>query len=240
MTDTTVVEGEAQVTGAEPEAAEGTILSIPCVKGKKSVDIHTAKLPESVYREALMQGLKQILNRGMTKITKAAYPVAAELEAAAMAAAALTVEAMYAGKTKIMMTGAKVAKASGAVMTEARRIARNIIKDELKAQKIKISHVAAKDITAAANALIAENPDLIKQAEASLAAATEKRTKVGEAIGKLAKAIPIDAKKVAKIEADKAKAKETLSATQAGLTKKGGGKDKPAAKPTPNRPQPTA
>ena len=229
MTDTTVVETEAPAA----DAPDGTILSIPCVKGKKNIDIHTGKLPESVYREALMQGLKQILNRGMTKVTKAQYPISAELEAKAMEVAAETVEAMYAGKTKIMMTGAKVAKASGAVMTEARRIARNIIKDELKAQKIKISHVAAKDITAAANAYIAENKEIIKQAEESLKAADASRTKAATAVANLAKAIPIDAKKVAKVEADKAKAKETLSATQAGLTKKGG-------KPVKNRPQPTA
>jgi hypothetical protein len=40
------------------------------------------------------------------------------------------------------------------IMTEARRLAKNLIKDEMKRQGIRISYVEAKDITALANELL--------------------------------------------------------------------------------------
>ena len=48
---------------------------------------------------------------------------------------------------------------NGAVMTLARWHARQVIKKELLAQGIKLSHVEASDITRAANRYIDEHPD---------------------------------------------------------------------------------
>jgi hypothetical protein len=176
------------------------------------IEVDTAKLPDDVYREALMQGLKVIAERGMSKMTKEAYPVEDERKAAIKAKAEANVEDMYAGKVKI--TGAKtVKKASGAVMTEAMRLARNLIKDAMKANKIKISTVKAPEITKAAKAYIETNPSIIATAEANLKAREE--TPMTLDIKSL---IKVDPELVAKDEAKKAKAKadKPLSKAQAG------------------------
>lgn len=186
-----------------------TELSVPVVKGKTSVSIDTEKLPDAVYAEALMLGLKVLVNRGASKISKVTYPDETELKAAAQAAAEKQVEAIMAGKIKF--TGQKAAKGtSGAVMTEARRLARNLVKDAIKRDGKKISHYEASEITKAANALIAEDPTILEQAKANL----EERAKVPVKIA--VSAIPTSAKRIAEAEAKKAKAKGTLSAKQAG------------------------
>lgn len=207
----------SEATAAPVEAVADTEekgLMVPVTKGKGALEVHLSKLPDAVYREMCLQGLKVILNRSMTKITKETYPVAEELKAAAMAQAAKTLEAAYAGKIRIM--GAKAEKTSGAVMTEARRLARNLVKDELKRQKVKISYVEASEITKAANALIAADPSIIKAAEESLKARDAKAEAIKTSLGNIISAVPQSQAKIAKAAAEKAKAAETLSKTQAG------------------------
>lgn len=198
------------------------ILKVPVVKGKSTLDIETDELPAEVYKEALLQGLKVILNRGMTKITKAEYPKEEELKAAAMEKAAKTLEDMKAGKIRIL--GTKAEKTSGAVMTEARRIAKGIIKDTMKAKGIKVSYVEASEITKAANALIAANPALIDQAKEAIAKRDEEAKAVAASLESIVTTSMISEKKKAKVEKDKAEAKaaaaNVLSATQAGKTEK--------------------
>lgn len=190
-----------------------TDLTIAITKGKSSVTINTDELPEEVYKEALIQGLKVLLNRGMSKITKETYPNAEELKAAAMAKAESNVTDAKAGKVKI--TGGKAKSGvSGVVMTEARRLARNLVKDEMKRQGIKISYVEASEITKAANALIADDPTILETAKANL----EERAKVPVKIN--VASIPISAKKKAAAEKAKAEKKGQLSAKQAGMTTK--------------------
>jgi hypothetical protein len=169
-----------------------------------------------VYAEALLQGLKVLVNRGASKITKETYPDAAELAAAAMAKAEEQVELIK--TSKIKFTGAKtVKKESGKVMTEARRLARNVVKDAIKASGGKISHYEAKDITAAANELLKSDPSLVEQAKANLEA-LEKAPSHTVDISTL---ISVSAKKVEKDAEKKAKEKANapLSAKQAGKTK---------------------
>lgn len=214
MADLETATGE---TATEASAsAPGTKIRVPITKAKgEFVEIDTAELPDEVYKEALLQGLKVLANRGTSKITKSTYPDADELKTAAIAKANEQVEAMKAGKIKI--TGGKASgKASGAVMTEARRIAKNLVKDALKANGIKISHVDASEITKAANALLAEaeGKDIIAQATANLA--ERAKTKIGIDVTKLVSENPT---KVAKAEAKKAKDREQLSAKQAGKVK---------------------
>lgn len=192
----------------------GTLMKVPCTKGKGFVEIWTGKLPDNVYQEALLQGLKVIVNRGGTKITKEAYPNADELKAKAMEHAEAQVQNMYAGKIRIM--GAKTDKISGAVMTEARRLARNLVKDEMKRQGIKVSYVEASEITKAANALITSQPEIVEQAKAMLAERDEKAAGIKIKLAEVTGTIQISPKKQAKAEAEKAKAKEQLSAAKAG------------------------
>lgn len=217
---------EAQVTGAEASPDEKPIL-VPITKGKGTLELFISRLPDNVYREILVQGAKVVANRGMTKITKETYPNAEELKAAAMAKATETLQAMYDGKIRIM--GAKADKISGAVMTEARRLARNLVKDQLKAMKVKISYVEASEITKAANALIAANPDIVKQAEASLKEREAKAETIRETLKGFAATVPISEAKKAKAEAEKAKAKEQLSKTQAGKVLAAAPKQRPQA-----------
>lgn len=192
--------------------APSTVISFALKNGAGEVEVDTSKLPDAVYREALMQGLKTIAERGMSKLTKEAYPDETERKAAIKTKAEANVQDMYDGKVKI--TGqAKVKKASGAVMTEAMRLSRNLVKDAMKANSIKISHVKASEITAAAKALLEQDPSIIATAEANLAAREASPAKID-----ITKLIKVDPTLVAKAEekAAKAKADKPLSAKQAG------------------------
>lgn len=190
-------------------------IRVPITKGKGFIEVDTEALPDAVYAEALLQGLKVMANRGMTKITKELYPNEEELKAAAMAKAEQTKADLLAGKVRIM--GAKSEKVSGALNTEAMRIARGIVKDAMKREGIKVSYVDAKDITAAAKTLLASQPEILEQAKASL----EQRSKV-VAEASLVNAIPVNAAKKAKVEKDNAEKRKSapLSAAKAGKVQK--------------------
>src|SRR5258706_11566955 len=108
MSDTT----QADASAPTPSS----ILTIPVTKSKGSIEIDTSKLPDDVYREMCIQGLKVLANRGMSKITKASTKDEAELKALAQTQAEKNLEAMYAGKIKFS-AGVKAKKASGKVMT---------------------------------------------------------------------------------------------------------------------------
>lgn len=192
-----------------------SIMQVPVTKGKGVIEIETDDIPEAVYREALLQGLKVLMNRGASKITKETYPKEDELKAAAMAKAEEQKALILKGDIKF--TGqTKTKKASGAVMTEARRLAKNLVKDMMKAQGIKVSHVDAKDITKAANLVLESRPELIELATKNLAEREAVPTVEGIDLTAL---IPVNAAKKAKADAKKAK-DGTISAKQAGMVTK--------------------
>jgi hypothetical protein len=195
------------------------ILKVPVTKAKATLDIETSELPDAVYQEALAQGLKIILNRGQTKITKETYPKVEELQAAALAKAEETLANMKAGKIRIM--GAKAEKTGGAVMTEARRLAKQVIKDEMKRQGIKVSYVEASEITKAANAYLTTDAgkELIDRAKTNLEAAQAKASATVDILAGIVTPGMVSTKKKAAAEAEKAKAKEVTSAAKAGKIK---------------------
>jgi len=199
-------------TGSSEASASNDGISFALKNGAGVVEVDTTQLPDPVYREALMLGLKVLAERGMSKLTKEAYPDEAERKAAIKAKAEANVQDMYAGKVKL--TGQKAAKkTSGAVMTEAMRLARNLVKDAMKQNGIKISHVKASEITAAAKALIEADASIITKAEANLAA--REATPIMIDVKALIKTDPA---LVAKAEAAAAAKKKDkpLSAKQAG------------------------
>lgn len=203
---------DTDTTVSVAEELPSTIVSVALKNAAGSIEVDTSKLPDDVYREALMQGLKVIAERGMSKLTKEAYPDEAERKAAIKAKAEANVQDMYDGKVKI--TGAaKVKKASGAVMTEAMRLARNLVKDAMKANKIKISTVKASEITKAAKALLEADASILATAEKNLAEREATPVKID-----IKSLIHVDPELVAKDEAKKAaaKANKPLSAKQAG------------------------
>jgi len=197
-------------------------LEVPITKGKATVtiDISADILPDAVYKEALLLGLKELANRGMSKITKASTKNEEELKSLAMAQAEKNVEAIMSGNIRFSGKKAKTGE-SAAVMTEARRLAKNLIKDALRANGEKPSQYEPKEITALANAYLAEDPSLIEQAKANLEerAKTPVLEKLKSVVAGSIKASP---KLIAKAAAKKKD--KPLSATQAG-------KVKPRAKP---------
>ena len=191
------------------------ILQVSVTKSKQTLEVDTDKIGIEVFTEIVLQGLKVLLNRGTSKITKETYPVEADLRAAAQAKAEEQLAAVLDGTIKLTGSKAK-AKESGEVMTEARRLAKNIIKDEMKRNKIKISHVEPKEITAAANELLAADPSIIETAKANLEArqATPVKVDIKALIKESPKLI-----KAAEEKKAKAKAERPLSAKQAGKVK---------------------
>lgn len=197
------------------------IMKIEVTKAKQALDIDTSELPDQVYQEALRQGLKVLLNRGMTKITKETYPNADELKAAALEKANTTLADMKAGKIRIV--GAKGDKVSGAVKTEAMRIARALVKDEMKRQKIKVSYVPAKEISLAAENVIRANPSIMEKAKLAVEAREAEALALKEGLAQIVTPGMIDQAKKAKVDKEAAEAKAavkaagaSLSATQAG------------------------
>lgn len=198
--------------------ADDAVIMVPITKGGATIAMNVQELPMEVYRELLIQGAKAVLNRGMSKITVKDLEgeELAKAQAAAMAKAQENLEACKEGKIRFT-GGAKAEKVSGKVKTEAMRLARNIVKDELKKAKQKISHYAASDITAAAKALLDENPELMEQAKANLAEREATPVKIN--LGGL----KTDPKKVAAAEKAAAAKKDkagTVSAKQAGMPAK--------------------
>jgi hypothetical protein len=211
-------------------------ISIPIAKGGESLEIETDQLSEELFRYVCALGLKAVLNRGMSKLTKANVPDEAMLKAEAMVIAGKNLEAVYANKVR-MTGGVKEKAASGEVNTEAMRLARIAVKDTIKEANGKVSHYAASEITKAAKDLIAADATYVEQAKANIEARKSAKPKVAIDVSKIA----VSAKKVAEAEAkkaaDKAKReakkgdKPTLSKTQAGKVAPRAAPKKPVAKP---------
>ena len=205
-----------EATG-DAQAKEKVYLDVPVVKGKGTVRICPSDIADDVWQEVIAQGLKVIINGGASKITKALYEGDEDkLKAAAMAKATERVAGMLDGTIKLSRKAAAKG-VSGAVKTEAMRLARNLVKDELKRQQIKISHVAASDITAGAKLYLERDPSIIEMAKKNLA--EREAVPVPEGID-LSALIRSDPKKNAAADAKAAKAKaEGLSAAKAGQVK---------------------
>lgn len=204
-------------------------LQVPVTKSKGSVTIDPEKIPAEVWDAIVLEGLKAFVNKGMSKITTKGLEgeELQKAQAAAQAKAVENVKAILDGTIKLPGRKAK-SKASGAVMTEARRLAKNFLKDEAKKQGIKVSHVEAKEWTKAANELLAsdQGKGFVEQAEKNIQA----RAEAPAAAINLGSFLPnVDELKAKGAESD-AKARERgkqLSAKQAGMT----AKRKPKAQP---------
>lgn len=215
---------DISVAVAEPEAEhKPNIVPISVTKGGGTIEINFDTMPLEVYQACLELGAKELLNRGMSKITVKGL-TGADLDkarAAAMAKGQENAAAIADGSVKLpgrkAAAGAKVPKA---LQAEARRLARIDVKDALRAAGKKISHYTAKAITEAADALIAQpGSHYLKTAEANLAGRS------GPAPAIDISAIKEDAKLVEKATKKTKVDDGTLSAKQAGMVK-------PKAKPT--------
>ncbi len=146
----------------------------------------------------------------------------AELEEArnnALTQAAKNLEDFKSGKLVKRGTAKTASKEGKEVLTEALRQCKEVVRDRLKAAKVRISTVAAKDITEAAKKLLSEREAFyIAKAKTALAERAEEAEVDADTVDTiLPKADPA---KVAKLEAEKAARKTVSSAKQAGMTAK--------------------
>lgn len=198
-------------------------VQVPVTKSKGSVSIDTDKIPGDVWDAVIIEGLKAFVNKGMSKITTKGLEgeELQKAQAAAQAKAEENAKAILDGTIKLPGRKAK-SKAKGEVMTEARRLARNIIKDQAKAQGIKVSHIPSKELTAAVKMYLESDlgAACIKQAEENIKARQEAPKAEGINLAGLFSSFDTI---VAKSEESTAKARERgkqLSAKQAGMTAK--------------------
>jgi hypothetical protein len=205
------------------------IISVPVVKGKGVVEFDTDALPEAVFAEVVLQGLKTLVNRGMSKITVKDLGSTEEVMKEAMIVAEQNVAKINAGDIKYSgKSKAATAKLDKAVATEALRIARERVRDALRAAGKKLYAVKASEITTAAKELIGIDPSIVTAAEAAIKARSEAPSEVD--LSAIIGAVKEDQAKIAKAEAKKAEERKSkpLSAKQAGQVK---GR-KPPTRPT--------
>ncbi len=165
-----VIELRANEAGKEEQW-----LSVPVTKASAKgepafISINLDALPPDVYTEILLQGCKTLVNRGMSDVTG---PKTEKSKAIASDIAEKNVNAMYDGKVRLS-TGVRTKVKTGAINTEAMRLARVLIRDTLKAAGEKVSHYSAKAITELAkeylesedgNELVAQAAENIKARE---------------------------------------------------------------------------
>lgn len=208
-------------------------ISIKIAKADRNVEVDWDSLPDQVKLYVVEQGLSKLLNAATTKIKKDE----ADAKDKAFALAEKKLDNLKAGQVKTR--SAKSGKVAGAVMAEARRLAKAIVKAGIKAKNKKISDYAAKAITEMANLYLEGHPELITTATANVAAAEALTVGAAEAVN--VEAMPVDAKKVAARLAKNAEAKAATEAKNAG--KPGSQKSttkvqaKPAKAPVPAKPK---
>lgn len=156
-------------TNATTEAP--VTLKIKLKGGVGEVEVDASKIVDmDIYQYIFQVGLETIINKvGMSKIaagiTKATGEDLAKRQDEIKAQAQKTIQAMYDGDLK----GAKAtSKRTGAVQTEAMRLAKALVKDTLRSNGYKISAFDAKELTAFAKEVLAGNQDLYKRAEENL------------------------------------------------------------------------
>lgn len=154
------------------ETPTSKILQIP-LKGKcGTVAVDPDRITDdAIYEYIFAVGLETVINKvgmskkaaGITKLTGAAHESAV---ADVRKQAEDNVKAIYAGTIKRPGVSSK---RSGAVQTEAMRLARGVVKQLLREEGYKTGAIDAKDLTAYAKEVLATNPELYKKAEANLA-----------------------------------------------------------------------
>jgi hypothetical protein len=190
--------------------------------------VDTTSISDDMFSEIVYRGLADILNSGMSKITVAKLE-GEQLEkakAAAFEKAEENLKALLAGEIKPKgARGKKSSKVPTEIKTEALRLAKAAITDQIKSDGGKVSHYAKSDITKWAKELLEADASYFQMAEASLA--QRKATPVKISLAELKPS----SKLVAAAEAKKANSKKgnPISAKQAGMPAP---RSKPSAKPS--------
>jgi hypothetical protein len=199
MTDVTVAEA------GEALPPKDLILTTTLKGGAGEITVNISQLPDETYQAIIAKGLEVFFasaNGGTKAIAGVTKLEGAELAARQkeiVAAATKTKEQLEAG----IVPGAKREKASGAVNTEAMRLAKNMVKDLIRNSGQKIGAYSAKEHTAAAKVVLERNPQLLKLAAKNIA------DRATEAKG--SKALDLKGLFGAKAESDEVKAKPKVA-----------------------------
>lgn len=221
-------------TGVTPhtlrELEPMAIMQVHITKAGKSavLPVNTDDFSEDIYHEIVAAGLSVLLNSRMSKVgavTKLEGDDLAGAQAKALAIASENLAKLADGTYKFPGQKAKSPE-KREVLNEAIRLARDVVRDALRAANVTISHVAAKDITAAAKQLVDTDATYIAKAKENLA----RRNEVPTGIDIAALGLVADPSKVAKAEAAKeARKNGPISAKQAGQVQARTTKSKPKA-----------
>lgn len=198
--------------------ADDNIMEIVITKAKRTVSCDTRNIPAEAFADIVYRGISEILNSGMSKLTVKDLEgdELEEVRAQIFAKAEENLKALYAGeiKPKGSRGKGKSAKIPQEVKTVAMRLARDLVKDQIRADGEKPSHYKPSDITKWAKDLLESDASLYEMAKAEVDARKAIPVKISLS------GLKPDEKRVAKAEADKAKRKAdkaSLSATQAGI-----------------------
>lgn len=201
-----------------------SIHRIPVNKaGKKLIEVDSSEagMSAEVYNAIFEIGLKHVVNLGMSGLYLRDFASPAEYEAAAWAIAEKQVEKIKSGKVTGVSKSKAPSKRSGEY-TEALRLAKIVVKSDLKAAGTSVGRVKAADITAAAEAYIAADLETwLAVGRNSLAAVSAPKSTIN-----VAELVKEDPKLKAKAEKAKAasKAKPKAPAVAAKPKAKGAAK----------------
>lgn len=201
-------------------------VSVPIAKAgdKAFLDVEIEQIPPDTWSLVILEGLKVVLNARMSTVGAVTKLEGKELEDAhahAMKIANDNRDKLMAGDLKAK-TKATKSDIPREVQTEARRQAREVVRNTIRQAGGKISQYAASDITKWADAVIANDPSYIEKATAAIEARANLTQGIDLAVVGMDKDTilsKVDPKKLKAAADKKAAAKSTLSATQSGKVK---------------------
>jgi hypothetical protein len=210
-----ISETETEVT--EPRK----MVKVPIVKGKQAIEVDVQQIPQDMWDQVVLAGLKVVLNGGATKLTKKEIPDEEELKTKAMEVADDRLQQLYDGTLRIGRGSTSTKQVSGEVKIEARQQALKTIKAQLKKQGFLLRDYDPKDLRAAADDLLEseDGESIYKEAQAAIDARNKKTLDLS--------GLKPSANAKAKADRRSKERKSDVSAAQAG-------------RPQPHRPSPRA
>lgn len=205
---------------------------VPITKAGKGKTLTVTKeevaaLSDGAFAAIFAAGLKVMLNANMSKFptTGLEGEELSTQQAKIMEKAAENKAKVLAGEVKsrgATATSADGTKVPGPVMTKARQLAKDVVRNQLREAGIRISMVKPTDITAYANKLIEDDPSYIAEAAKLIDEQKAKTASKDTIVAKLAELgiaeSPLLVAKAAKDKAAKA-ATKPVSAKQASKAK---------------------
>lgn len=185
---------------------------IKIAKAKTNLEVDFDAFPPEVKAYIVEQGLSKLLNAATAKETVATTPDDATREANSLAHAQKKLENLQAGQMTARRASKSDGKTPAAVMTEARRQAKIIVKAQAKAKGKRLTDYTPKAWTEAANIYLNDNPALIEAAQAAINAAAALAAQAEMDVSTLV----ADPKLVAANEAKKEAARKATAAKNAG------------------------